>query len=244
MVCTRPTLEKYVELYLKRSATPTYPKDAMAIMFMLDISPGMRVLEAGSGSGALSLYLARCVGERGSVVSVEKREDHSLAARANYSLWAKAHSFPDRIVDWHVGDMSADTEEALRPSEIIRAKKLSKELSDESFDGVALDMAEPGPSLATVARVLKPGRFVVCYLPNITQVLQTLSMVKIQNLNLQVVRTVECQMRNWTFEPNPRIVTKAMRLKEDLPEQIITVARPSHAQDTHTAFLVQFTKTA
>eukprot|EP01134_Creolimax_fragrantissima_P004529 CFRG4529T1 len=245
LLVTRPTLEQYVETGLKRCATPTYPKDAMTMMFMLDLAPGMRVLEAGSGSGGLSLFLSRCVGESGKVVSVEKRLDHSCRAQSNYNLWANANGWPTKTITWHVGDMSAGN--GVDDSDSIANPSLLHELTKESFDGVALDMPEPGPNLSTVARVLKPGRSVVCYLPNITQVLQTLSTIKDEDLPLKLNRTVECNLRRWTFEPNTTKATKGTRVKEmesthERPNQLF-IARPSHDQDTHTAFLVQLTKT-
>lgn len=57
-VVRRPTLNEYV-LLMKRTATPTYPKDIAAMMNMMDIEVGSKVIEAGSGSGALTLYLSR-----------------------------------------------------------------------------------------------------------------------------------------------------------------------------------------
>ena len=58
--CTfrRPTLSEYTVL-MKRVPTPSYPKDAQTIVSLLDVGGGCRVLESGSGSGALTLYLSR-----------------------------------------------------------------------------------------------------------------------------------------------------------------------------------------
>ena len=54
----RPTLEDYV-LLMKRAATPAYPKEIWTMLGLLDVGPGSVVLEAGSGSGSLTLYLSR-----------------------------------------------------------------------------------------------------------------------------------------------------------------------------------------
>jgi len=83
---TRPTLEKYT-LLMPREATPIYPKDAVAVVGMLDVTPGDRVLEAGSGSGAMSLWLARAVGTSGSVVSFEPRYNTYKLAIRNFERW-------------------------------------------------------------------------------------------------------------------------------------------------------------
>ena len=54
----RPSLEDYV-LYMKRIATPSYPKDIQAMLSMGEVGRGSCVLEAGTGSGALTLFLSR-----------------------------------------------------------------------------------------------------------------------------------------------------------------------------------------
>jgi len=54
----RPTLAEYTNL-LERSATPNYPKDISVVLSLLDVGPHARVLEAGTGSGALTLHLSR-----------------------------------------------------------------------------------------------------------------------------------------------------------------------------------------
>ena len=67
----RPTLSEYV-LDMPRGAQVIYPKDLAIVMFWADIFPGARVLEAGMGSGALTLALLRAVGPEGKVVSYEQ----------------------------------------------------------------------------------------------------------------------------------------------------------------------------
>ena len=71
----RPTLGDFV-LKMKRGAQVVYPKDIAAILVYGDIFPGATVLEAGTGSGSLTLALARAVGPEGRVISYEIREDH------------------------------------------------------------------------------------------------------------------------------------------------------------------------
>ena len=77
-----PLLADYV-LSMPRGATIVYPKDAAMIIGVADIYPGARVLEAGVGSGALTLSLLRAVGSTGSVHSVERRQDFADNASAN-----------------------------------------------------------------------------------------------------------------------------------------------------------------
>ncbi|MEO8851757.1 MAG: tRNA (adenine-N1)-methyltransferase, partial [Allobranchiibius sp.] len=78
----RPLLSDYV-MSMPRGAAVVYPKDAGQIVTMADIFPGARVVEAGVGSGALSMSLLRAVGDTGSVHSFERREDFADIARGN-----------------------------------------------------------------------------------------------------------------------------------------------------------------
>ncbi len=81
-VALRPLLADFT-LSMSRGAAVVYPKDAAQIIAMADIFPGARVLEAGAGSGALSCWLLRSVGEDGLLVSYERRPDFADIARAN-----------------------------------------------------------------------------------------------------------------------------------------------------------------
>ncbi|MDQ3454663.1 MAG: hypothetical protein M3513_04170, partial [Actinomycetota bacterium] len=81
-LAVRPLLSDYV-LSMPRGAAVIYPKDAGQIVMMGDVFPGARVIEAGAGSGALTCALLRAVGEQGSLVSYERREDFAATARAN-----------------------------------------------------------------------------------------------------------------------------------------------------------------
>src|SRR6202050_4960206 len=81
-VVFRPLLADYT-LTMKRGAAVVYPKDAAQIVTFADVFPGARVLEAGAGSGALSCWLLRAVGESGTVTSFERRPDFAEIARRN-----------------------------------------------------------------------------------------------------------------------------------------------------------------
>ena len=77
----RPLLNEFT-VTMPRGAAVVYPKDAARILVEADIFPGARVVEAGAGSGALTCYLLRAVGEHGRVTSYERREDFAAVARA------------------------------------------------------------------------------------------------------------------------------------------------------------------
>lgn len=191
----RPTLEDYV-LQMPREATPTYPKDAATICFLLDLAPGMQVLEAGSGSGGLTLYLARAVGPMGQVWSYEARPRHLERARHNLRAFE----------DW--GNVT-----------FVEADLAQAELPPGSFDGIALDLMEPWAVLPAITPALKSDRFLVCYLPNLTQVVRLLEEIKTQKLPFLHERTIEVQHREWEIRP--------------------PIAHPRFQQVGHTAFLVQ-----
>ena len=73
-------------LKMPRGAQVIYPKDLAIILFWADIYPGCRVLEAGTGSGALTLALLRAVGPEGRVITYEQREDFARRALANIHM--------------------------------------------------------------------------------------------------------------------------------------------------------------
>jgi tRNA (adenine57-N1/adenine58-N1)-methyltransferase catalytic subunit len=81
-VALRPLLADFT-LAMKRGAAVVYPKDAAQIVAMADIFPGARVVEAGAGSGALTCWLLRAVGESGTVTSYERRPDFAAIAQRN-----------------------------------------------------------------------------------------------------------------------------------------------------------------
>ena len=101
-IALRPLLADYT-LSMARGATVVYPKDAAQIVGLADIFPGARVLEAGAGSGALSCWLLRAVGEDGSVLSYERRPDFAAVAAANVEGYFGAPHPAWRLV---IGDQS------------------------------------------------------------------------------------------------------------------------------------------
>ena len=171
----QPTLEDYL-LLMPREATPTYPKDAAAIVMLLDLAPGEEVLEAGSGSGGLSLFLARAVGPVGRVDSYELRQDFLKKTRHNIQAWGADN------IHLHQQDLSDAVLNCL-------------------YDAVALDMMEPWTVLKTVTPALKPDRALVAYLPNITQVVTLVQQVNELRYPYVLERVIEVAHREWTVRP-------------------------------------------
>lgn len=146
----RPLLSDYV-MSMPRGAAVVYPKDAGQIVQMADIFPGAVVVEAGVGSGALSMSLLRAVGDSGRLHSFERRDDFAAIAEAN----ARAFFGGDHPA-WsvHVGDL---------------AQRLPEELEPGTVDRVVLDMLAPWECLDAVADVLAPGGVLICYVATTTQ---------------------------------------------------------------------------
>jgi tRNA (adenine57-N1/adenine58-N1)-methyltransferase len=78
----RPLLHDFV-MSMPRGAAIIYPKDAQAILGLADVFPGARVVEAGVGSGALSLWLLRALSGEGHLYSFERRDEFAEVAQAN-----------------------------------------------------------------------------------------------------------------------------------------------------------------
>ncbi|WP_129336209.1 tRNA (adenine-N1)-methyltransferase [Cellulomonas endophytica] len=146
----RPLLPDYV-LSMPRGAAVVYPKDAGQIVAMADVYPGARVLEAGVGSGALTMSLLRAVGDGGRVHSVERREDFAAIARGNVEGFFGG---PHPAWTLSVGDLADVAPVAEAPG---------------SVDRVVLDMLAPWENLDAVAGVLAPGGVLVCYVATTTQ---------------------------------------------------------------------------
>src|SRR6266849_5773479 len=79
LLAVRPTFAEQLT-GRRRQTQPIYPKDLGAILVGADVYPGARVLEAGTGTGALTMAALRAVGPHGSVVSYEAREEFLEAA--------------------------------------------------------------------------------------------------------------------------------------------------------------------
>jgi tRNA (adenine57-N1/adenine58-N1)-methyltransferase len=150
----RPLLADYV-LSMPRGAAVVYPKDAGQIVHMADIFPGARVVEAGVGSGALTMSLLRAVGDEGTVASYERRADFAAIARTNVETFFGGPHPAWRLT---VGDLATD---------------LSPDLVDTGVDRFVLDMLAPWDCLDAVSSALVPGGVVIAYVATATQLSRT-----------------------------------------------------------------------
>ena len=151
----KPLLSDYV-LSMPRGAQVVYPKDAGNIVAMADIFPGAHVVEAGVGSGALSMSLLQAVGTSGRLSSYERRQDFADIARRN--------------VERYFG--------APHPAWTITIGDLQAELLERDVDRVVLDMLAPWECLDAVSAALRPGGVLCCYVATTTQLSRTVEAMR------------------------------------------------------------------
>ena len=151
----KPLLADYV-LTMPRGATIVYPKDAAMIVGLADIYPGALVLEAGVGSGALTISLLRAVGPTGKVNSIERRADFAENADANVTNY-----FGGKPSNWSlsVGDLQDQNFES-------------------EYDRVVLDMLAPWECVDLAARALRPGGVFLAYVATTTKLSVTAEALK------------------------------------------------------------------
>lgn len=176
VVVLRPTLEDFI-LKMKRGAQVVYPKDQAMIVAAADIRPGSVVVEAGAGSGALTLALLAAVGTTGSVRSFERRDDHARIARRNVERF---HGGPPTNWDLTVGDVQ-------------------DHLPDLFAHRVILDLLEPWEVIDAAAQALAPGGIVLAYMPTVTQVMRCTEALWADG-RFTGVRTTETLVRPWDVD--------------------------------------------
>ena len=172
----RPLLADYV-LSMPRGAAVVYPKDAGQVVHMADIFPGARVVEAGVGSGALTMSLLRAVGDEGLVSSYERRAEFADIARTNVEAFFGGPHPAWRLT---IGD-------------------LATELSETEVDRVVLDMLAPWDCLPAVSRALVPGGVLICYVATATQLSRTAEAMR-EHRTFTEPHAWESLVRGWHLE--------------------------------------------
>ena len=169
----RPTLEDFV-LEMPRGAQVIYPKDLAPICMIADIGPGVRVLESGVGSGALSMTMLRYGAD---IIGYEIREDFLNRAHNN------VRSF--------LGDDVLDRYK-------LQLRDCYEGIDERDLDRVVLDLPEPWQVVPHAMQALRPGGILVAYTPSITQAAQTREAMASKAWN--GTRTLEVLHRGWHIE--------------------------------------------
>lgn len=176
----RPLLRDFA-MSMPRGAAIVYPKDAAQIVMQADIFPGAVVVEAGVGSGALSLSLLRAIGPVGRLVSFERREDFAQVARGNVETF-----FGETPETWSVvvGDL---------------AEALPEQFAAGTVDRVVLDMLAPWECMDVVADALTSGGVVLCYVATATQLSRVAEYIRGTGLFTEPEAS-ETMVRGWHVE--------------------------------------------
>jgi len=161
-----------VVLKMPRGAQVIYPKDLGAILLAADLAPGQRVLEAGVGSGALSIAALRA---GVSIIGYELREDFAEVAKRNVA----AMLGPDAPYEVELRDVTAGIDE-------------------RDLDRILLDMPEPHLVVGHAAVALRPGGILMAYLPTINQT--ALLREALEDSPFAMAETVEILRRTWHIE--------------------------------------------
>jgi tRNA (adenine57-N1/adenine58-N1)-methyltransferase len=176
----RPLLTDFV-MSMPRGAAIIYPKDAAQIIGMADVFPGARVVEAGVGSGALSLWLLRAIGETGVLHSFERREEFAAIAEANANAFLGAKPENWTIT---VGDL---------------VETLPTVSEAGTVDRVILDMLAPWECIEVAAEALTPGGVILCYIATVTQLSRVAEAIRASGLFTDP-ESSETMVRTWHVE--------------------------------------------
>ncbi len=202
LLAVRPTFAEQVT-GRQRQAQPIYPKDLGAILVGADIHPGARVLEAGTGTGALTLALLRAVGPEGRVVSYELREEFLEAAK--------------RAISDTLGGVPANLD--------LKLGDIYLGVPERDMDRVMLDLPEPWQAVRAAKEALRPGGIIFAHCPNVSQVQRFFECLR-EVRGFGMLEVFEVLQRGWTvrgrsMRPSHRMVAHtgflcfARRLAED-----------------------------
>ena len=175
LLALKPTMSDFTRL-MPRIATVVYPKDMGAILIHGDVFEGARVLEAGTGSGAMTIALLRAVGKHGQVVSYDVRPD--MIKRAQTNVHAMFPSHPN--LHFKIGDVYLG-------------------FDDDNLDRIILDLPEPWKVVPHASEKLAPGGIFLSFLPTILQV-HELCQTLMRQKTFTLVETIEVLVRQWSVE--------------------------------------------
>jgi tRNA (adenine57-N1/adenine58-N1)-methyltransferase len=170
----RPTLNDHV-VHMRRGATVIYPKDLGLMLQYADIYPGAKVVEAGLGSGALATALLRVVGQEGSVISYDVRQDFIVLAQRNLLRF--------------LGET---------PNHLVREADIYERFDDDNVDRLLLDVPEPWRVIPLATPKLRPGAIVCSYSPTIIQSKSLVEALRAERCYL-AINTIESLVRPWNI---------------------------------------------
>lgn len=173
----KPNLIDLLEKKAERGPQIIMPKDAALILSYTGISPGSFVVDVGTGSGFLAIFLTNYI-KPGRVVSYEREREMLKIAKKNVEL----SGLSDFIK--------------------IKNKDAIKGISEKNVDLVTVDIQNPERVVGHAHKALKPGGWLVVYSPTIEEVIAVTK--KMRELNFSYIKTVENIVREWQTERTTR----------------------------------------
>jgi tRNA (adenine57-N1/adenine58-N1)-methyltransferase catalytic subunit len=161
---------------LPRNTQILYPKDIGYVLITMGVAPGQTVMEAGTGSGSMTIALASAVGPEGRVISYEQKADTQNLARKNLA---------------RVG-LSERVEFKLRD--------ISQGMDETNVSAFFLDVPNPYDLVNQVRDTLRPGGFFCALIPTFNQVEKTL--YALRRGNFAFIETCELLLRFYKSEPS------------------------------------------
>jgi tRNA (adenine57-N1/adenine58-N1)-methyltransferase len=174
LLILKPMLADFVLKKLKRASQIIYPKDIGQILVLADVFNAAKVLEVGTGSGALTLYLLKAA--KGKVVSIDEREDMIKTATKN---------------------IEAFYGKKLREIKNLTLKKENlANLKEKGFDRIILDLPNPWDYLEKIKEILNDGGIVACWLPTVMQVFKLVDSIE-KDSSFVLTGIYETLQREW-----------------------------------------------
>jgi tRNA (adenine57-N1/adenine58-N1)-methyltransferase catalytic subunit len=219
LLALRPTLADWV-VKMPRGAQVIYPKILALMVMTAGVRPGHTVVEAGAGSGALTIALLQALGPDGHLTSYELRPEFAAKARANVEAW---FGKPPGHWDLRDGDVTQGLQQTTRP-----------------VDRILLDLLDPWTVVPAATAALAPGGLLVAFVATIPQVMRQVEALK-QAGCYALIETGEAILRPWHVDglavrPEHRMIghtgflVSGRRVHPDTPEAP-PPAPPSPPQD-------------
>ena len=172
-VALKPTLRDHIFKMLRKTQI-TYPKDISLILMFSDARSGSKIVEAGTGTGALTASLACHVRPTGHVYSYEVREIFAEMAVKNL----KRVGVSDYVT--------------------VKNRDITEGIDETEVDAVVLDLATPWLVIPHAYTALKGSGILVSFSPTIDQVVKTVEALK--ESGFVAIETIECLMRGMQVE--------------------------------------------
>ncbi|EHP87575.1 tRNA (adenine-N1)-methyltransferase [Methanotorris formicicus] len=188
-----PTIYDIVKK-MKRTVTTLLPKDIGLIITYLGVREGETVVEAGTGSGALTIYLANAVGKTGKVITYEKRPEFAKVARKNLEIVGLVRKNQKIIgLDEEDEDENLEEEDGLY-NVIQKIGDVTKGIEEKDVDAIVLDMPDPWNVVPHAKKALNKARGrIATYVPYIEQAKKTVEALK--EHGFFDIHTYECLVR-------------------------------------------------